>query len=52
MKKLRHFSTLVLVLCLFISGMVIPAAAADKEEKLQITRFADGSYIITTIEYD
>ncbi len=52
MKKLQKLAVLTLVLCLSVGALAIPAAAADGETETRITRFADGSYRITTIEYD
>lgn len=52
MKKLQKLVVLVLALCLSIGVLAVPAVAADGETETRITRFADGSYVITTIEYD
>lgn len=52
MKKLQKLAASVLALCLSIGALAFSAAAADGETTPQITHFADGSYIITTIEYD
>lgn len=52
MKKLQQFLTLTLVLCISAVSLMIPAAAAGKNDGPQVTGFEDGSYMITTIEYD
>lgn len=52
MKKLQQFFAAAMILCLSLTALIIPSAAADREAEGQVTVFDDGSYTITVIEYD
>lgn len=52
MKNLQRLFALTMLLYLSAVALMIPAAAADRNDETQIVKFEDGSYVVIAIEYD